>query len=90
MNLLFIWDLNDISCNEELEYFKERISNKPKLKKDNKKEFVHGLLRCQSIKHKSEIIHNRDKNAVKNMLNIVKSIFETGKRPEIFCRAVGS
>ena len=42
------------------------------------------------VKHKSEIIHNRDKNAVQNMLNIVKSIFETGKRPEIFCRVVGS
>jgi hypothetical protein len=23
-------------CNEELEYFKERLSNKPKLKKENK------------------------------------------------------
>ena len=38
-------------CNEELEYFKERISNKPKLKKDNKKEFVHGLLRCQLFRY---------------------------------------
>ena len=77
-------------CNEELEYFKERLSNKPKLKKENKTETVYGLLRCQSIKHKSEIIHNRDKNAVQNMLNIVKSVFETGKRPEAYCRIVGS
>jgi hypothetical protein len=37
-----------------------------------------------------EKIHNRDKNAVQNMLNIVKSVFDTGKRPEIFCRALGS
>jgi hypothetical protein len=50
----------------------------------------HGLLRCQSVKHKSEIFHNRDKNAVQNMLNIVKSILETGKRPHIFCRAINS
>ena len=26
-----------------------------------------------------KIIHNRDKNAVQNMLNIVKNIFLTGK-----------
>jgi len=38
-------------------------------------------------KHKSEILHNRDKNAVQNMLKIVKSIFNTGKRPEVFCRS---
>ena len=43
-------------------------------------ELVHGLLRCKSIKHECEIYHNRDNNAVQNMLNIVKSIFETGKR----------
>ena len=50
----------------------------------------HGLLRCQSIKHKSEIFHNRDKNAVQNMLNIVKSVLNTGKRPDIFCREIHS
>ena len=32
------------------------------------------------------VIHNRDKNAVQNMLNIVKSIFNTGKRPIKFTR----
>ena len=37
-------------------------------KKEGKKEICHGLLRCQSVKHKSEVIHNRDKNAVQNML----------------------
>ena len=51
-------------------------------------ESVHGILRCQSVKHKSEIYHNRDKNAVQNMLNIVKSIFDTGLRPELFCRSI--
>jgi hypothetical protein len=76
-----------ITCNgclEELEKFKMNPSKKPK----NKGELClcHGLLRCQSVKHKSEVYHNRDKNAVQNMLNIVKSIFETGKRPTIFSR----
>lgn len=77
-------------CNEELENFLERPSQKPKLKKEKKIEICHGLLRCKSVKHKSEIFHNRDKNAVQNMLNIVKSILNTGKRPEIFCREVNS
>ena len=77
-------------CNEELEYFLERPSQKPKLKKEGKTEICHGLLRCQSVKHKSEIFHNRDKNAVQNMLNIVKSVLRTGKRPEIFCREINS
>ena len=70
--------------------FLERESHKPKLKKENKKELVSGLLRCQSIKPKCEIIHNRDKNAVQNMLNIVENIFSTGNRTDLFCRAVGS
>ena len=77
-------------CNGELEHFLERPSQKPKLKKENKIEICHGLLRCQSVKHKSEIFHNRDKNAVQNMLNIVKSVFDTGKRPNIFCREINS
>jgi hypothetical protein len=77
-------------CNGELEHFLERPSQKPKLKKENKTEICHGLLRCQSVKHKSEIFHNRDKNAVQNMLNIVKSVFDTGKRPSIFCREINS
>ena len=77
-------------CNEELENFLERPSQKPKLKKEGKTEICHGVLRCQSVKHKSEIFHNRDKNAVQNMLNIVKSVLNTGKRPEIFCREINS
>ena len=48
--------------------------------------FCHGLLRCQSVKHQCEIIHNRDKNAVQNMLRIVDSVLKTGKRPDIFTR----
>ncbi len=73
-------------CHNELEKFMINKSKKPKLKKENKDELVHGLLRCKSVKHQCEIIHNRDKNAVQNMLNIVTSIFNTGKRLEKFCR----
>jgi len=73
-------------CHNELEKFLERESHKPKLKNDNKKELVNGLLRCQSVKPQCEIIHNRDKNAVQNMLYIVEIIFKSGKRPTIFTR----
>jgi hypothetical protein len=77
-------------CHNELEYFLERPSKKPKLKKEEKTEICHGLLRCKSVKHKCEIFHNRDKNAVQNMLNIVNSVLNTGKRPTIFCREINS
>ncbi len=75
-------------CGNELEKFLVRPSHKPKLYKEGKKEEVHGLLRCQSITPMCKIIHNRDKNAVQNMLNIVKNIFSTGERPERFRRPV--
>jgi len=41
-------------------------------------ELVHGLLCQTDIKPKCEIIHNRDKNAVQNMLYIVETIFKSG------------
>jgi hypothetical protein len=74
-------------CNEccsKTEKFHKRKSQKPKLK--GQYELVHGLLRCQSSE--CEIIHNRDKNAVKNMLKIVKSIKEKGERPKEYCRKI--
>ena len=37
-----------------------------------------------------KVIHNRDKHAVKNMLNIVESIFNTGKKPIKFTRETKS
>jgi hypothetical protein len=77
-------------CHGELEKFMVRDSHKPKLKEEKKQEQVCGLLRCQSVKPKCEIIHNRDKNAVKNMLYIVKNIFKTGERPKVFSRTVES
>jgi len=42
-------------CGTELEKFMYRPSKKPK--RDKAVELCHGLLRCQSIKHKCEIIH---------------------------------
>ena len=70
-------------CHGELEKFKMNRSKNPN--KMGQKELCHGLLRCQSVTQ-CKVIHNRDKNAVQNMLDIVQSIFETGKRPDIFCR----
>ena len=73
-------------CHHEIEPFMIRQSHKPNDIKVNKKITVNGLLSHQEDKQKCEIIHNRDKNAVQNMLNIVKSIFTIGKRPDIFTR----
>ncbi|ATZ80118.1 hypothetical protein BMW23_0056 [Bodo saltans virus] len=73
-------------CKGELEKFMKRLSHKPKMYKEGKEELVHGLLRCQSIKHECEIYHNRDKNSVQNMLNIVEYIFKHGIRPKEFSR----
>ncbi len=71
-------------CDEKLEKFHKHKSKKPK--NEGQEISCHGLLRCQSVKHECEIIHNRDKNAVQNMLRIVDSILKTGKRPNIFTR----
>ena len=68
--------------NDELEKFIKRKSKKPKNKE--KEIMIHGLLRCNNVK--CNVIHNRDKNAVKNMIYIVKHLFETGERPSIFSR----
>jgi hypothetical protein len=73
-------------CHNELESFLERPSKKPK--KKGKIEPVWGLLRCKSVTPMCKVIHNRDKNAVQNMLHIVDSIFTTGERPVIFCRTI--
>jgi hypothetical protein len=79
-----------ITCNgckeDNLEPFIKRISKNPNSQsnKENKEVMVHGLLRCPNDNCK--IIHNRDKNAVQNMINIVNTIVKTGSRPEIFCR----
>jgi hypothetical protein len=68
----------------EIEPFLTRISHKPKDHKIEKK--INGLLSHKENKQECEIIHNRDKNAVQNMLYIVKHIFATGRRPEAFSR----
>ena len=71
-------------CNTELEKF----HYKPH--KNGKNYLCFGLLRCKSVKPQCETIHNRDKNAVLNMLNIVSNLFTGGKRPEIFTRQENS
>ncbi len=73
-------------CGKENETFYKRKSKKPKL--GEKEEVVHGLLRCQSLKCK--IIHNRDKNAVKNMLNIVEDYKNKKERRKEYCRKENS
>ncbi len=77
-------------CHEELEPFLERISHKPKDYKQGKIITVNGLLRHEVCKPQCELIHNRDKNAVQNMLYIVEEIKKTGKRPEKYSRANSS
>lgn len=69
-------------CKNETEMFHKRKSKKPKLK--GKEELVSGLLRCQSLKCK--IIHNRDKNAAKNMLKIIEAYKNKRERPKIYCK----
>jgi hypothetical protein len=73
-------------CHKEIEPFMTRLSHKPKDHKNEKKILVNGLLSHKENKQECEIIHNRDKNAVQNMLYIVKHIFDTGKRPDAFSR----
>ena len=81
-------------CHQELDKFLTRASNKPKDKKKNKKILVNGLLKHTVSNPEGElnqiplckIIHNRDKNAVQNMLYIVEHIKNTGSRPEAYTR----
>ena len=76
-------------CNNEVENFLIRPSNKPKNKGRN--ELVWGLVCCknkkccQETKYNSRIF-NRDMNATLNMINIVKSLIKTNKIPDIFTR----
>jgi hypothetical protein len=80
-------------CHQELDKFLTRASNKPRDKKKNKKTLVNGLLKHTVSNPEGElnpllctIIHNRDKNAVQNMLYIVEHIKKTGIRPEAYTR----
>jgi len=66
-------------CGCELEKFMKRKSKNPKHK--GKEILVNGLLRCQSVTHNCQIIHNRDTNSVENMLKITYELMKKGKRP---------
>ena len=87
------------SCHQELDKFLIRESKKPKDKlylpsvlteRDGKIKSklitVNGILNHPDLTLQCKLIHNRDKNAVQNMLFIVNEIFEKGVRPEIFTR----
>ena len=73
-------------CHCELEKFLEKSYYNKKTRKQEKS-LCHGLLRCKSDTHNCGIIHNRDKNAVKNMLNIVNEIIYRNTRPCKFTRS---
>ena len=72
------------NCRCELERFLIRENKKSKHK--GKKCLVNGLLHHKDDKHNCKLIHNRDKNAVQNMLKIVSYLKEKGRRPKIFRR----
>jgi hypothetical protein len=77
-------------CHQEIEPFLERKSHKPKDIKNGKNITVHGLLHHSGVKPSCEIIHNRDKNAVHNMLYIVEHIKKHKTRPIEFSRSSNS
>jgi hypothetical protein len=73
-------------CHNELETFIERPRRNPKHKDDKTVYPVHGLLRCSTDVLLCQLIHNRDKNAVQNMLYIIEELKRTGKRPLLYSR----
>ena len=60
----------------------------------NKNILVNGLLRHEVVNpngeqeqtQKCKIYHNRDKNAVQNMISIINELKKSGKRPLCFTR----
>jgi hypothetical protein len=68
-------------CHEELDKFLVRKSNKPKDIMRNKNILVNVLLRHEVVNSNGEqiqickIYHNRDKNAVHNMLSIIEDLY---------------
>lgn len=81
-------------CHKELDKFLIRKSNKPKDIMKNKNILVNVLLRHEVVNSDEEqehleickIYHNRDKNAVQNMISIIEELKKSGKRPLCFTR----
>jgi len=71
-------------CSCKLSKFLNVKSKKPKSKGQLYKS--HGILRCQSSTQRCNVIHNRDKNAVRNMLKITKNYQLTGERLKQYSR----
>ena len=71
-------------CNNELCYFKYRPSPNPKHKNKTELVPIHGLLRHPTEVPQCQIICNRDKNAVSNMLKILRHIVKYKEKPLVF------
>ena len=72
------------NCENKLSKFLDVESKKPRTKGKIYKS--HGILRCQSSTQTCNVIHNRDKNAVKNMLKLTYSYKSNQKRLERYSR----
>ena len=75
-------------CEKELSKFLDIESKKPRSKGKIYKS--HGILRCQSSTQTCNVIHNRDKNAVKNMLKLVLNYDLTKERLQRYSRNFSS
>ena len=75
-------------CENELSKFLDVSSKKPKSKNSGKMYKSYGILRCQSSTQVCNVIHNRDRNAVKNMLKIVSHYQATGERLQKYSRKI--
>ena len=73
---------NGCECELEKFLYKEKIDKKGQ----SVKVLCHGLLRCKSEGRGCQTKHNRDKNAVKNMLKIICHLIHRGVKPERYRR----
>ena len=71
-------------CENKLSKFLDVKSKKPW--SNGKIYKSYGILRCQSSTQTCNVIHNRDKNAVKNMLKLTLSYQTSGKRLQKYSR----
>jgi hypothetical protein len=60
-----------------------KIKNEKKYKEEIKDKRIHKILTCKTSENKMKYI-NRDTNATKNMIKIIKSYIKSGIKPKIF------
>ena len=75
---------NGCGCELEKFLYKEKTDKKGQ----SVKVLCHGLLRCKSERRGCQTKHNRDKNAVKNMLKIICHLIYRNEKPERYKRGV--